>query len=260
MKGKKKYENSETIVIKRSQINLNPFNPKVHRDEDIKKQVKNIRKNGYLGGIVYNEQTGNCVDGHRRILAMDIIYKYDGTPETDYDIKVEKVNFDKKTELEQLSYMALANSKADYNLVAKYINDIDFHEAGISDEDYAKIRDLGVLDAPERGMDSMDDAFLTPMQEDEEYTPVTELDDTDTKTNAEVAEEIENKPHMTKEEVKAEKAKQDKVASDRQSEQDLYIFLKVDDYEDKAIFCELLGVTPTNSMMINLKDVLRLID
>ena len=33
---------SETKIIKRSQINLNPCNPKVHTDADIKQQKANI--------------------------------------------------------------------------------------------------------------------------------------------------------------------------------------------------------------------------
>ena len=35
---------SETKIIKRSQINLNPCNPKVHTDADIKQQKANIKK------------------------------------------------------------------------------------------------------------------------------------------------------------------------------------------------------------------------
>ena len=37
---------SETKIIKRSQINLNPCNPKVHTDADIKQQKANIKKVG----------------------------------------------------------------------------------------------------------------------------------------------------------------------------------------------------------------------
>lgn len=38
--------------------------------------------------------------GHRRIKAMDLHYKYNGTPGTDYDVKVEVVNLDDKAEKE----------------------------------------------------------------------------------------------------------------------------------------------------------------
>lgn len=80
----KELKQSETRVIKRFQINLNPINPKRHSDEKVKLQKKNLQKVGFLGGIVWNEKSGNLIDGHRRIKAMDLYYKYDGTrPHTD---------------------------------------------------------------------------------------------------------------------------------------------------------------------------------
>ena len=48
----KELKQSETRVIKRSQINLNPINPKRHSDERIKLKKKNLQKVGFLGGIV----------------------------------------------------------------------------------------------------------------------------------------------------------------------------------------------------------------
>lgn len=110
-------KNSETIVIKRSQIHLNPCNPKRHSDKQIEKQKANIKKVGFLGGIVWNKRTGNLIDGHRRVMALDIINKYDGT-NNDYDIKVEACDLSDKEEKSQLTYMALGNTKADYALVA----------------------------------------------------------------------------------------------------------------------------------------------
>lgn len=257
MAENKKQKGSETVVIKRSAIKLNPLNPKIHLDDEIKRQVKNIRKNGYLGGIVFNAQSGMLVDGHRRVKALDIIHKYDGTPETDYDIKVEKVEFDHKTELEQLSFMALGNSKADYNLVAKYVDDIDYRDVGISDEDYEKIHALAAVEVPDVPMSSFDDEFIS---QPEEPAPTYELDNTDTKTTEDIMEEHENKPKMTKEQVKGEKAKCDNVASNRQSNQDLYVFLTAETVEEKETLCELLGVQPTNSMMVPMKDILNLIE
>ncbi len=121
---------SETIIIKRSQINLNPLNPKKHTTEAIKQQKKNFKKVGFLGGVTWNKLTGNLIDGHRRVHALDEHYKYDGTAETDYEVKVEAVAFDEKTEKEQMTYMAVGNTRADYSLVAQYITDIDFSEIG----------------------------------------------------------------------------------------------------------------------------------
>lgn len=247
--AEKKKKGSETVVIKRSELNFNPSNIKKHEEKAVKEQVKNIRRNGYLGGIVYNLTTKNLIDGHRRVQALDLIHKYDGTPETDYDIKVEQVEFDEKTEKEQMTYMALGNSKADYNLIAPFIDEIDYSNAGISEDDYQRIREL-IPDTPEVGMGDMDDTF---------FTPVHEFEEEDDKTAEEIIQEHEEKPHMTKEQVKAEKKKCDDVAQNRQNNQDLYIFLSCEDFEQKEIFCELLGVKPTNSMMIPIVKVLEMI-
>ena len=106
------------------------------------------------------------------------------------------------------------------------------------------------MEVPEVGMEDMGDAFISPVHEFEEE---------DDKTAEDIIEEHENKPHMTKEQVKAEKKKCDDVAQNRQSNQDLYIFLSCEDFEQKEIFCELLGLRPTNSMMVPMVSVLELI-
>lgn len=244
---------SETTTVMRSTLRMNPYNIKRHADKDIKLQVKNIRKVGALGGIVANKD-GMLIDGHRRIQALDIINKYDGTPETDYEVKIEQVDFDDQTVKSQMAYMALGNSKADYNLVANIIDDIDYSSVGISEEDYQRIRELQAVEIPDAPMEEMDDTFIS-----QEKEPVTELDNEDTYTNDEIIEKHENQPHMTKEQVKGEKAKQDKVATNRQENQDLYVFLSFENVEQKEIFCELLGVKPTNSMMLPGESVLNLI-
>ena len=248
---------SDTIEVMRSEILFNPANIKKHNEKEIKLQVKNIRKNGYLGGIVWNKTSGRLIDGHRRVAALDIINKYvPDTQENDYKIKVELVEFDEKTEKEQMAYMALGNSKADYNLVANIIDDIDYESVGISEEDYQRIRELHADVIPDVSMGDMDATFITPIERE----PVTELDDEDQVTTEEIIQHHEEMPHMTKEQVKGEKAKQDRVASNRQENQDLYVFLSFDNVEDKFTFCELLGITPTNSMMVPGSDVLRLIE
>lgn len=196
---------------------------------------------------MWNETSGNLIDGHRRVQAMDLYYKYDGT--NDYEIKVEVVAFDKKTELSQLTYMALGNTKADYNLVAKYVSDIDPRDAGISEQDYNRIMELVDHSGITSQMTDLGADFVAPM---------TSLR-VDTETNDDILERHENKPKMTKEQVKGEKAHCDNVASKRQTTQDLYVFLSFDSLEGKQAFCDLMGFLPSNSMMVRGEDVLNMI-
>lgn len=241
---------SETIVIKRSQIRLNPWNPKRHTEEEVKKQLANFKKVGMLGGILWNKKTGNLIDGHRRAKASDAYYKYDGTPETDYDIKVECVYLDEKSEKEQLTYMALGNTKADYNLVAKYAPDIDPTAAGLSDDDYSRIMELVDRTHVDVPMTDFGSDFIAP---------VTSIK-MDKETSDDIVERHENKPKMTKEQVKGEKRHCDNVASSRQTNQDLYVFLSFESMESKQVFCDLMGYEPTNSMMVRGEEVLRMIE
>lgn len=130
-----KIKTSETVIIKRSLINFAPYNPKVHSKDSIRQQQKNFKQVGFLGGIVWNEATGNLVSGHKRIMVFDLEYKYDGTEKTDYDVKVEKVNLTETQEKEQNIFMDSqdARTKIDNSLLTRLIPEIDYKNAGISD-------------------------------------------------------------------------------------------------------------------------------
>ena len=154
--AKKQIKQSDLVEVRRSQINLNPYNPKRHSDKKISEQKKNLLRVGLLGGITWNRISGNLIDGHRRIKAMDLHYGYDGTPETDYIVKVSAVELDEKHEKEQMTYMALGNTKADYSLIATYLPDIDVAQSGIDDYDLEQIRSF-LPDPTEIEIESFDD-------------------------------------------------------------------------------------------------------
>lgn len=247
---------SETKVIRRSEISFNPVNPKNHTDEEVRLQKNDIKRVGFLGGIVWNEASRNLIDGHRRVKALDLINKYDGTPETDYEIKVEAVDFDEKTEKEQLTYMALQNSKADYNLVARYINDIDYKQVGISDEDMEAILKLQDDTASAIAQEAITD-FADDFVQYEK--PVTEIPKKE-QTTADIQKQLDEKPKMTKEQVKAEKRHCADVAVSAQEELDSYIIIDFASVEEKMTLCELLGVTPQNNMRISGASILSIIE
>lgn len=255
---------SETKLIKRSQINLNPCNPKVHTDADIKQQKANIKKVGLIGGIQWNETTGNLIDGHKRVMSVDLIQGYDGTPETDYDIKVEAVDFDEKTEKEQLLFMAKSQDPIDYNLVAKNfsIDEIDFKAAGFTEQDTEQIKMLqDDLEASlkESGMDDFSEDFLNePMVSVAERVPMTELPNIE-KTSEEIVAEHASKPKMTKEEVKEQKQHCTDVGMKRQEDIDNFIFIDFESLEQKQLFCDMLHMVATSSMRVSGSQVLSLL-
>ncbi len=218
----KKIKQSKTIEIKRSQIRLNPCNPKRHSDKKIQEQLKNLRRVGYLGGITWNETSGNIVDGHRRVMALDLHHSYDGSPETDYSIKVESVSLTDKQEKEQLTYMALGNTKADYSMIAEYYADIDPVAAGLDAYDIENIS-----------------AYL-PNPTD---TPVEIVDFSDLITPEASKEPDRTTPTETKADIKAKKEKAMERAAERFADMEAYITVSFANAEEERIFCETLEIT-----------------
>ena len=217
---------SKTQIINRSQINLNPCNPKRHTDEAINIQKRNFQKVGYMGGIVWNSESGNLIDGHRRIYAMDLMNSYDG--KNDYEVKVEVVSLDEKTEKEQLTYMAIGNTKADIDLIADYAQDIDLTHMGLNDQE---LKDI--LSLTDKEQDNISETLDTTIQP--------------TKS----AEEKKSHVKEVKEQIKEK-------AESRQQDEESYIMLSFSDFQAKQAFCELLNIDE-NEKFAKGEEVLNLI-
>lgn len=249
---------SETKIIKRSQINLNPCNPKHHTDAEIKQQKANIRKVGLLGGIQWNESTGNLIDGHKRVMSCDLIQGYDGTAETDYDIKVEAVDFDEKTEKEQMVFQAKATtSRLDYNVVASFIDEIDSKAAGFTELETEQIKQL------QEELDKTINNDIDDFADDFLYQPtdkpqVTELPDVE-KTSDEIVAEHAEKPKMSREEVREQKQHCTNVAMNRQESIDNFVFVEFESLEQKQLFCDMLNMVAESSMRITGNQLLSLL-
>ena len=255
-KQPQRIKGSVTEDIRRSAITLNPCNPKRHTDRQVKQQVANIKANGYLGGIVWNRTTGNLIDGHRRVQALDIIHKYDGTADTDYTLKVEVVEFDEKTELEQLTYMAVGNSKADYNLIAQYAAQIDTAAIGLSEEEQTQLQSLIVSATDIAPIQDYGADFLTPSQQPQQNNPkqpqqpTHDLDGSE-QTFEQIARHRSEAPHASKEEIQAKKKRNTETSDSRNAENELYIMLKFDNPDRMAEFGDAVGIHVTSSMLID---------
>lgn len=141
---KPKIKTSDTITISRSKIQFAPYNPRKKDPKIVEALKKNLKKVGYLGGIVWNEETGNLVGGHKRVEAMDLIYSYDGTTDKDYEIKVEKVSMDPKTEKEQNIFLnnKRVQGEMDYELLADILPEIDIDATGLDNYDLQIIESI----------------------------------------------------------------------------------------------------------------------
>lgn len=234
---------SKTVEIKRSQIKLNPFNPKRHPEEAIKLQQRNFKKVGFLGGVSWNSRTGHLLDGHRRVLAMDAINKYDGTEATDYVIKVEATDLDEKTEKEQMTYMAVGNTEADMDLIAAYINDIDTKDIGLTDVEISSLLKFSAAAdaAPEAAAEQVETFF--------DFIPT---------PTVQSAEQMAMTPEQKKQHVLDVRREQNDDKMEYSSVQNLYVTLSFSDEESKTAFCEMMGVE-ADGQFIKGEDVLAML-
>lgn len=203
-----KHKSSESITIQRSEINLADYNPRKLSDTARKQLKANIKRLGIMGGIVWNEATGNLVSGHQRISILDEI---NGYPKNDYAITVEKVDLSDKEEKEQNIFL---NSKSvqgefDSDLMANIITDIDPILAGLDEYDLTMLS----LETP-----SID--FTDIMKKAEMLSPPT--------------------APQSKEEIKAKKEKYSSEVEDKW-EGEPTVTLSFDSFQNKAEFMEALG-------------------
>lgn len=221
------YKQSETVVTKRSQINFAPYNPKNHTKEQINEIKKNIKKVAFLGGIVWNVLTGNLIDGHKRVMALDILNKYDGTTETDYDVKVEKIELDAKTEKEQNIFQTQSRTQFDFDILATIIPDIDYKNAGLADEDLQLIGiDFTMQTEAEQSITDEISNLIAPVQNQKDAVK-------QAKKELSQAEKIAHNK-----EVKAQVMQE---AQEKAENMESYVMISFDTYKAKAAFMERFG-------------------
>lgn len=145
---KNKIQQAEQRTVKRSDINFASYNPRVISEDARKKLKKNLQTVGLLGGVIWNERTGNLVSGHQKVSIMDTVNRYDTeNGNNDYELRVEVVDFDEKTEKEQNLFMnnRKAQGQFDEDMLREMLNGIDFSMAGFDDFDM-EILGLGEID------------------------------------------------------------------------------------------------------------------
>lgn len=138
MMKESKIKQPESREIQRSQINFANYNPRKITPEARKKLKANLKRVGILGGVVWNEVTGNLVSGHQRVSVIDEVNRYNSeTNENDYLIRVEVVQMDEKTEKEQNVFMNNRNVQGDFDsdMLKDLLDGIDYNLAGLDDFD-----------------------------------------------------------------------------------------------------------------------------
>ena len=252
----KYFQQSESVEMMRSEIHPAPYNPR-KIDEEGKRLLKRSIKNfGVLGGIVVNKQTGNTITGgHQKVFVLDEINKYDeNTHENDYKLRVEVIDVDLPTEktINTMLNNPRVGGTWDYDKLREIVIDIDYKNAGLTEEDLSII-----------GVDYL---FRT---EDEDKLS-NELGD----LMAELDEEHQQEVQQRKAEREAKKAAQQQMtfeektqhmkdvkqqvkeqAIERAANHEAYFMISFDNWKNKASFAERFGLDP-NAKFIKGEDLL----
>lgn len=228
-----KYFTSESVELKRSQIRLHEKNPRSISKENRKALKRGIKKFGMVGGIVVNKRTGyTLVSGHQRLSVMDELQKYNAeTKENDYPVRVDLIDTEEKSEKELLILLnnPSAQGEWDYDALREIIPDIDYKDAGLTEQD------LDII-----GVDYN-------FQSEEENTIAGELDDLMEPVREEHEEELAQKQAERAEKVahmKQVKQEVKEAATKAAANMDAYLMLSFDTWDAKSEFCEKFGFDP----------------
>ncbi len=218
-----KIKQSEIRTLNRSEIKLAHYNPRKISDDARKRLKRNLKDKGLLGGIVWNENTGNLVSGHQKISIIDEVEKYKPeTHENDYQIRVEVVNLSTKEEKEQNIFMNSPSAQGEYDndLLADLLKEIDYEVAGLTDEDInILITDVPFFEIPEFNSDVAND-----------------FKELEQKTEEEKEIEREAKKQAVKE--AKEKVRQ---GLEQEVEGDPWVTLSFQSWDNKVAFMEMIG-------------------
>lgn len=127
----KKLQQFQYGTIKRSQIKLADYNPRIIDPANQKKLIKAIRKHGLVEPLVWNKRDSVLVGGHQRLAAADKIYR------KDYDVPVAIIDVDDKTEKELNIQLNNPSMQGDWDLdqLLNLSKNVSFEDMGFSKDD-----------------------------------------------------------------------------------------------------------------------------
>lgn len=138
-----------------------------------------------------------------------------------------------------MTYMALANTKADYQLIAEYLPGIDYSVSGISDYDLMQIQSyIPTAEDALPTVESFDD-LLTAHKEDVGET------EEEFRANSEPLTMTEDK----KAHVKEMKQKAIETAGERYQDLTAYLTISFRNAEQKRLFCEVCEIDDSDKFI-----------
>jgi len=252
------FSKSEVVEVQRSELHLASYNPRTISERGKKELRKSIKKFGVVGGIVVNKYTGmTIVGGHQKVKVLDELNKY---PDNDYTLRVELIDVDEKTEKELNITLNNPNVGGDwdYDKLREIIPDIDYKSAGLDEADLSMIGvDFTVQTQGEKDLAAALSDVVAPIVDEREREKQIRAEER-AAMKAEMEQnggddDWEDAPKPEKRELTYEEKKQavkemkkqimDK-AVEKAANDEAYIVLSFDTFENKQMFCDNFGLNP----------------
>lgn len=258
----KYFANSEYKKVLRSEIHIADYNPRKIDAEGKKYLKRSIRQFGVLGGIVVNKRTNNTVvGGNQKVAMLDEMLKYDGTPNTDYQLVVQVVDMDLKTEkeaniaLNSPRTMGYWDDEKLREIVAE--DDFDYKSALLNEEDLSIIGmdDVFKTDGEDALSKDLDD-LMSPIDEQRQADNEKRKEQREAIKQAQVAANAQQEAMISEEERQARiahmKDVKQKVADsgvERAMKDEAYVMLSFDNMDNKASFMSKFGKPVTDKFL-----------
>lgn len=268
MQLNKYFEKSDIAEVMRSEIRPHPKNPRYITPEARKELKKSLKNFGVLGGIIVNKSNGNViVGGNQKVAILDEMNKYkDGDPSTDYKLRVELVEMDEKTELKALIVLnnRRISGEYDFQKLSELLPELgeEVTDVGLTDEDLTLIGiDLNFRTEGEDSMASELDDMMSPVNEAHAADVQRRKEERDAIRLAQaeansMQEAADNEEEWQKkvDRIKEAKAKTKEQAYERALQNEAYIMLSFENFDNKAEFLSQLGY-PTDIKFVKGEDL-----
>ena len=262
MELSKFFANSEYKKVARSEIHIAEYNPRVMPEESKTYLKRSIRSFGVLGGIVVNKRTNNTiVSGNQKVAMLDEMNKYDGTPDTDYQLIVQVVDMSLKEEKEANVALNSQRSQGFWDdeklreLVAE--NDFDYKKAGLTEEDLSIIGVDNLFKTDGEDALTQDlDSIMEPIDEQRRE----EADKRKEQRNA--IKQAQAEANAGQEAIISEEERQAKIQHmkdvkkavadsgvERAMQQEAYVMLSFDNMDNKAKFLRMFQIPETEKFI-----------
>lgn len=260
-----KYQIGEPAVILRSELHEADYNPRRISDEAKKTLKQGIKKIGLTGGIVVNARTGNTlVSGHQRIAVLDDLQKYDAaTGNNDYKLRVDLIDVDLKNEKTLAILLNNPNAQGDwdYDKLKIVVNEVDYKVAGLTDADLSMIG-VDFLYKTEAENDIVSDfGDMMGGLEQKHKEEVAQRKAERAELRQAMSEAQANEPTWDEkvQHMKDVKAQVKEQAMERAANNDAYVVLSFDNYDNKLEFLEFFGLAD-DSKFIKGETIMKLLD